>query len=134
MVDDDGRMTSSSGNMDMGNPEVLAAEKPEQVFGEKTAGTEGNFQAEAEKALISEGQTRIVKASAPEERAEVARKPISEEQARALLAQETVEVEQRMKNASTHRKKVLMLVIGAAIFLAVIGVAMWLIVGDRTLN
>lgn len=56
---------------------------------------------------------------------------ITEEQARALLMQDKLETEQRMKGASTHRKKVLTLVIGAVIFLAVIGVAMWLIVGNR---
>lgn len=122
----------------------------EQVFGEKSAETGVDFQAQADRAEKAEAGMVVEAGNAgaarPEEvkfetgaaKAEgAAAKPgmkasISEEQARVLLMQEKVETEQRMKNVSTHRKKVLTLVIGAAAFLAVVAVVMWLVVGNRT--
>lgn len=94
-------------------------DKTEQVFGKNSVEIGENFQAEAATAE-SDKQER-----------NVANRQITEEQARLLLEQDKFETEQRMKNASTHKKKVLTLVIGAVIFLVVIGVVMWLIVENR---
>ncbi len=94
-------------------------ENTEQVFGKNPTETGENLQAPAEMAGAGEQERKVVNGQ------------ITEEQVRLLLEQDKFETEQRMKGASTHSKKVLTLVIGAVIFLAVIGVVMWLVVGDK---
>lgn len=80
-------------------------EETERVFGEETG-------AIAENSDMEEGrQTQT----------------ISEEQARALLEQERIETEQRLKKAGSQRKKVLTLVIVAAVFLAAIAIGVGLL-------
>ena len=94
-------------------------DKTEQVFGKNSVEIGENFQAEAATADSDKQERNVIN------------RQITEEQARLLLEQDKFETEQRMKNASTHKKKVLTLVIGAVIFLVVIGVAMWLIVENK---
>ena len=94
-------------------------DKTEQVFGKNSVEIRENFQAEAATADSDKQERNVIN------------RQITEEQARLLLEQDKFETEQQMKNASTHKKKVLTLVIGAVIFLVVIGVAMWLIAGNK---
>ena len=56
---------------------------------------------------------------------------ITEEQARALLAQEKMETEQRLGSADKHKRKIVALVVGAAVFLVVVGLAVWLMAKAR---
>lgn len=80
-------------------------EETEQVFGEETG-------ARAENSDMGEGRQA---------------QTISEEQARALLEQERIETEQRLKKAGSQRKKVLTLVIVAAVFLAAMAIGVGLL-------
>jgi len=90
----------------------------EQMFGEN-GGERAEFQAQA-------GNGGRAGDGASKDRQTPA---ISEEQARVLLMQDKMETEQRMKDAGSHKTKVLAIIIGAAMFLVAVGVATWVIVG-----